>query len=244
MDDLLSTIHQRFEAIRKENGDAAVAGLASATNTNEALFLMKKYFRGNVDFRLGNEVETYQKRQDDMLRREDKHPNTQGALDLGISTGVNGLAGMIQLAESKQIRGMWVAFHPQLVGDDAPEVIAGLQRLIGALEFSVVSTTHEFAWTAGATLVLPMAGWAEETGTYTNFSGRVQITSQAVDPPGHAQPLHVMMSKLMTMAGTPSSADPANIFESITREVASYAGMDYESIGALGVNATPEEVVK
>jgi len=54
----------------------------------------------------------------------------------------------------------------------------------------------------------------------------------------------MMMSKLLTMAETPVSADPARIFEAITSEVPSYAGMDYESIGALGLNATPEEVVK
>ena len=53
---LLDQIHQRFESIRKEHGDGAVAALGSATNTNEALFLMKKYFQGRVDFRLGNET--------------------------------------------------------------------------------------------------------------------------------------------------------------------------------------------
>jgi NADH-quinone oxidoreductase subunit G len=244
VDELLSTIHGRFEDIRKEHGGNGVAGLASASNTNEALFLMKKYFQGNVDFRLGSEVETYRKQQDDMLRRLDKHPNTQGALDLGLSGSTNGLAGMVKLAEAKQIRGMWISFHPQLVGDDAPEIMAGLQQLIAALDFSVVSTTHEFPWTAKATFVLPMAGWAEETGTYTNFAGRVQITNRAVDPLGHAQPLHTMMSKLLAPTGTSVSSDPAAVFEWIAREVAGYAGMDYESIGPLGINATQEEVVK
>jgi predicted molibdopterin-dependent oxidoreductase YjgC len=89
-----------------------------------------------------------------------------------------------------------------------------------------------------------MAGWAEETGTYTNFAGRVQITNRAVDPLGHAQPLHTMMSKLLAQTGTPVSSDPAAVFEWIAREVAGYAGMDYESIGPLGINATQEEVVK
>jgi predicted molibdopterin-dependent oxidoreductase YjgC len=151
---------------------------------------------------------------------------------------------MVKLAEAKQIRGMWISFHPQLVGDDAPEIMTGLQHLIAALDFSVVSTTHEFPWTAKATFVLPMAGWAEETGTYTNFAGRVQITNRAVDPLGHAQPLHTMMSKLLAPTGTSVSSDPAAVFEWIAREVAGYAGMDYESIGPLGINATQEEVVK
>src|SRR5437870_8567631 len=46
--DLLLTIHERFDSIRKQ-GESAVAALGSATNTNEALFLMKKYFKRRAD---------------------------------------------------------------------------------------------------------------------------------------------------------------------------------------------------
>jgi hypothetical protein len=114
-----------------------VAALGSATNTNEALFLMKKYFQGRVDFRLGNETQTYQKQQDDLLRRLDKHPNTQGALDLGLAGNLNGLQGIVELAERKQIRAMWIAFHPQLVGEDAFDVVSNLERLLRAVDYSV-----------------------------------------------------------------------------------------------------------
>jgi NADH-quinone oxidoreductase subunit G len=190
----LAAVHERFEAIRKEHGDFAVAGFASATNTNEAMFLMKKYFKGNVDFRLGKEEQLYQQRQDDLLRRLDKHPNTRGALDLGL-TALNGLRGLRERVEKQQVRGAWISFHPQLVGDDAPEIIDELRRLIAALEFSVVSTTHEFEWAAKASAVLPMAAWSEEVGTYTNYAGRVQITNRAVMPPGEAHHLHHMMAR-------------------------------------------------
>src|SRR6185369_4535312 len=108
-DALLSLIHQRFTSIREEHGASSIAGLAAATNTNEALFLMKKYFADQVDFRLGSEVENYQKRQDDMLRRLDKHPNTHGAIDVllaGESSGLGGLRGLWKMAEARQIRGM------------------------------------------------------------------------------------------------------------------------------------------
>src|SRR5438477_2691747 len=159
--DLLPTIHNRFESIRQQHGASAVAALASATNTNEALFLMKKYFKGRVDFRLEKEVELYQQRQDDLLRRMDKHANTQGALDLEMAGSINGLRGARELAESKEVRAMWISFHPQLVGDDAPEIIAELKRLIAALDFSVVSTTHDFEWARRAAVLLPMAAWAE-----------------------------------------------------------------------------------
>jgi NADH-quinone oxidoreductase subunit G len=239
----LEQIHQRFEAFRKEHGPGAVAALGSATSTNEALFLMKKYFGGRVDFRLGSETETYQRQQDDLLRRLDKHPNTQGALDLGLATDLNGLRGLLDLAQRKQIRAMWIAFHPQLVGDDAPEVLHDLENLIRALDYSVVSTTHEFAWAAHATVVLPMAAWAEETGTYTNYAGRVQITNRAVAPPGDSLPLYTMMSQLLGHSGVQVSPDFGAIFDWMSRETPAYADMTFTAIGPMGAEI-PKEVVR
>jgi NADH-quinone oxidoreductase subunit G len=242
--DLLPHIHQRFETIRKESGNSAVAALGSATSTNEALFLMKKYFGGNADFRLDRETETFQQQQDNLLRRWDKHPNTHGALDLGLAGSLEGLRGIVDAVEKKHIRALWIAFHPQMVGDDSPEVIANLRRLISLLEFSVVSTTHVFDWTEGAHVVLPMAAWGEEIGTYTNYAGRVQVTQRAVSPPGDAVPLHTMMAKLLSLSDVQVSPDPAAIFEWLTREVAAYADMDFDQIGELGMmppaSMTPE----
>jgi NADH-quinone oxidoreductase subunit G len=238
----LENIHQRFESIRKQHGPEAVAGLASATSTNEALFLMKKYFHGLVDFRIGRETETYQKQQDELLRRLDKHPNTQGALDLGLASKLQGLPGLVDAAERKQIRAMWIVFHPQLVGDESSETLAGLERLVRALEYSVVSTTHEFPWAASASVVLPMAAWAEENGTYTNYSGRVQITNRAVAPAGDSVPLYAMMSQLLTLSGVQVTPDPAAIFEWMSRETPAYGGLSYPTIGRLGAETVKEMV--
>jgi len=244
--DLLPQIHERFESIRRQHGSDAVAALGSATNTNEALFLMRKYFKGRVDFRLGNEVELYQQPQDDILRRLDKHANTHGALDLGLNAGLNGLRGILELAERKEIRGMWISFHPQLVGDDGTEIVSRLKRLIDVLEFSVVSSTNDFEWTSKASIRLPMAAWGEEQGTYTNYAGRVQLTNRAIMPPGDAQPLHVFMAELLELSGTQGSHDPSVIFEWIGRELPVYSGMDYDSIGLLGMTPvqTPQEVLR
>jgi NADH-quinone oxidoreductase subunit G len=237
--ELLPDIHNRFESFRKQHGDNAVAALASATHTNEALFLMKKYFNGRVDFRLGKETELYLQRQDDLLRRLDKHPNTRGALDLGLAGDLNGLAGLRKLAEAKTVRAMWIAFHPQMVDEDAPEIIENLRRLIGALEFSVVSTTHDFDWARQATVRLPVASWAEEKGTFTNYAGRIQITNRAVMPVGDSQPLHAMMADLMRLAGAHVSSDPGAIFDWLSREIPAYKDMDYDTVGLLGI--VPEQ---
>src|SRR3989441_3269837 len=244
--DLLPAIHERFEMARSEYGDGVVAALGSATNTSEALFLMKKYFKGRVDFRLGKEIELYQKQQDELLRRLDKHPNTHGALDLGLAGTLNGLRGLRDLAERKEIRAMWISFHPQLVGDDGPEVLVELKRLVAALEFSVVSTTHDFQWARGASILLPMAAWSEENGTYTNYSGRVQVTNRAVMPPGDAQPLHVLMSELLNLSGVQVSPNPAAIFGWLSREMPAYGNLDYDAIGLMGAATapTPEVVLR
>jgi len=244
--ELLPAVHERFEAIRAQRGDDAVAALGSANNTNEALFLMKKYFKGRVDFRLAKEVALYQQRQDELLRRLDKHSNTHGALDLGLAGNLGGLGRMRESAERKELGAMWISFHPQLVDDDAPEIISELERLIAALDFSVVSTTHEFEWTRQASVLLPMAAWAEEKGTYTNYAGRVQITNRAVMPPGDAQPLHVLMTELLRLSGVRVSPDPSAIFDWISRDVPLFEGMDYETIGPSGTHPVqaPQEVLR
>jgi NADH-quinone oxidoreductase subunit G len=231
--DALSIAHARFEKLRGES--VGIAALASATSTSEALFLMTKVFGNRVDFRVGRETELYLQRQDDLLRRLDKHPNTQGALDLGLAGDLGGLPGLRERAEKKEIRAMWISFHPQLVGDDAAETIAELQRLITALDFCVVSTTHDFEWARKAAVVLPMAAWTEEKGTYVNYAGRLQLTHRAVAPPGDALALHVMMIEMLKLSNVQVSKDPAAVFEWLARETPLYNGLDYDAIGLLGV---------
>jgi predicted molibdopterin-dependent oxidoreductase YjgC len=141
---------------------------------------------------------------------------------------------------------MWISFHPQLVGSDAPEIISGLQRLIAALEFSVVSTTHDFEWARRASMLIPMAAWGEEQGTYTNYAGRVQIVNRAITPPGDAQPLHVLMSELLDLSGVQAPTNAPRIFEWLRAEVPLYSTMDYDSIGLLGAVPSPaaQEVLR
>jgi predicted molibdopterin-dependent oxidoreductase YjgC len=137
---------------------------------------------------------------------------------------------------------MWIVFHPQLVGDDSSETLSKLERLIRALDYSVVSTTHEFAWAANASVLLPMAAWAEENGSFTNYAGRVQLTNRAVAPAGDSVPLYAMMSGMLGLSGMQVSPDPAAIFEWLARETPAYAGMTYPSIGKLGVELVKEAV--
>jgi hypothetical protein len=54
------------------------------------------------------------------------------------------------------------------------------------------------------------------------------------------------MAELLDLAGTPVSDDPAIIFEWLGTEVPLYSGLDYDSVGLLGVvpAPSPQEVTR
>jgi len=67
------------------------AFLASPRASNEDAFTFKKVAEalgGRLDFRVGNPQDKVKVRKDQILQREDRHPNTQGLLNLGL--GVTG----------------------------------------------------------------------------------------------------------------------------------------------------------
>jgi predicted molibdopterin-dependent oxidoreductase YjgC len=163
-----------------------------------------------------------------------------------LAGSLNGLRGIRELAQKKEVRAVWLSFHPQLVGDDSQEIIDELKSLIASVDFSVVTTTNNFPWTKSASVVLPMAAWSEERGTFTNYAGHVQISNRAVMPPGHAQPLHVLMAELLGLSGIQVSKDPAAIFDWMARETPAYSNLSYDVIGPLGAPSAPvqEEVLR
>ena len=91
-----------------------------------------------------------------------------------------------------------------------------------------------------------MAAWSEESGTFTNYAGRVQITNRAVMPPDHAKPLHALLAELLGLSGVQVSSDPAAIFDWMARETPAYSNLSYEVIGTLGAPSAPvqEEVLQ
>ncbi|WKU46065.1 molybdopterin oxidoreductase family protein [Streptomyces sp. VNUA116] len=89
-----------------------------------------------------------------------------------------------------------------------------------------------------ADVVLPVAQWAEETGTTTNLEGRVILRRKAVDaPPGVRSDLavlHGLAARLGVPEGFPE--DPEEVFEELRRASAGgqadYAGISYGRIRA------------
>jgi anaerobic selenocysteine-containing dehydrogenase len=79
-----------------------------------------------------------------------------------------------------------------------------------------------------------MAAWSEETGTYTNYDGRLQIAHRAVAAPGQARPLAGLMSLMLAERDDPVPDDPAAVFALEGLGLPAFQGLDYEAIGPLG----------
>jgi assimilatory nitrate reductase catalytic subunit len=110
----------------------------------------------------------------------------------------------------------------------------GLSRL----DFLAVSDLVLSETAAGADVVLPVAQWAEESGTMTNLEGRVLLRRRALDPPEGVRTDLDVLAGLAKRLDAPGSwpTEPVVVFEELRRAsaggAADYAGITYERIAA------------
>ncbi|MCK7627181.1 molybdopterin oxidoreductase family protein [Streptomyces sp. RS10V-4] len=115
---------------------------------------------------------------------------------------------------------------------------AHVEERIRALDFLAVADVVRSETAELADVVLPVAQWAEETGTTTSLEGRVLLRRRAVaPPPGVRTDLEVLgglAERLGHAKGFP--ADPEEVFEELRRASAGgpadYSGISYARIAA------------
>ncbi|MER6333510.1 molybdopterin oxidoreductase family protein [Streptomyces sp. NPDC001034] len=124
--------------------------------------------------------------------------------------------------------------NPVVSAPNAAHVTARLRELdFLAVSDVVLSETAELA-----DVVLPVAQWAEETGTVTNLEGRVLLREAALAPPEGVRTdlyvLHELAARLGVRRGFPE--DPREVFEELRAASsggpADYAGITYERVRA------------
>ncbi|MFF5403622.1 molybdopterin oxidoreductase family protein [Streptomyces misionensis] len=122
--------------------------------------------------------------------------------------------------------------NPVVSAPNAAHVTTRLRQLdFLAVSDVVLSETAELA-----DVVLPVAQWAEETGTMTNLEGRVLLREAALAPPeGVRTDLHVLRelaARLGVRRGFPE--DPREVFDELRAASAGgpadYAGITYERV--------------
>ncbi len=123
------------------------------------------------------------------------------------------------------------------VAVSAPSADRVAQRL-AALDFLAVCDPFLSETAALADVVLPVAQWAEETGTMTNLEGRVLLRLQAMAPPAGVRTDLAVISALARRLGAPGDwdPDPELVFGELRRASAGgpadYAGISYQRIAA------------
>jgi NADH-quinone oxidoreductase subunit G len=217
-------------AVRLKEAGAASAFVASPQATNEDLFAFRSLAEavgGKLDFRVGDPQNKVRVRSDNVLLREDRNPNTQGSLDLGM--GRDGLAALLAACASGAVKAVLLQGPELLRQRDAQDALA-------KVPFVAVMATHEGPELERAHAVLPAAVWAEVEGTFTNYQRRVQRLRRAVPPLGEARPRWEMAARLSRSLGHDFAAASArDVFTLLARAVPDYAGLDYRVLGETGM---------
>jgi NADH-quinone oxidoreductase subunit G len=208
---------------------AASALIASPQGTNEDLFAFDSLGRALgslVDFRVDHPEDKVQVREDDILMRADKNPNTQGCLELGLSRTV--LPQILTACRQGKVRVLLLQGPELLLSPEAESELAHVP-------FIAVFASHEGKELERANAVLPRALWAEVEGTFTNYARRVQRLKRAVSPPGDARPGWELALGLLDRVGKPLKATSAReVFALLTGSVPCFRGLDYRGLGGEG----------
>ncbi len=217
----------------KEAGRAS-AFLASPQSTNEDLFAFRTLAAavgGLVDFRVGDPQSRVRVREDEILIRADKNPNTQGCLKLGLDR--SGVEQVLAACAGDDVRALLLQ-GPELLRMDAA------RSALSRVPFIAVMATHEGPALDLAHAVLPASVWAEVDGTFTNYERRVQRIRPAVPAPGDARPRFELAAALLRRLGAPLvDASARGIFRSLADAVSAYGGLDYKALGSGGRELAP-----
>jgi NADH-quinone oxidoreductase subunit G len=225
----------------------SVAIIASARQTNEELFLLKK-LATRLDAitdcvpRLGQ--------RDGLLLDADKNPNTNGARLNGIcftEVGIS-LSKIAAGIESGHIKTLIVFGENLLKHSVRSDELAAAEitsetvqkhgltaELLAKLETLIVSDILPSPTTALAHYLLPGCAHVEKRGTFTNTKGRVQKFMKAIEPPGDARPEWEFLHELLrTVAGADGVPTIEGLFNRMAQEVPAFRGLTWAGLGDTG----------
>ncbi len=158
--------------------------------------------------------------------------NSQGAIDLGIVPGPDGLGAqaLLQAAAAGDVRTLYV------VGEDmlASYPDKGLVDKALTVPFLIVQDMFLNETAKKADVVLPAASFAEKDGTYTNAERRIQRLRAGIKSPGEVKTDFAIFQEILTLLGGKTPATPADAFTELTAETPAYSGIKLSEIGPQG----------
>ncbi len=218
-------ISQKLAAAPK----GSVAIVASARQTNEELYLLKK-----LADKFGALTDSVPRRGegDKLLLSADRNPNTVGSQLIGIGARELGsnLAKIAEAIRKGAVRSLIV------FGEDVTQHGIGAD-LLGKLEMLVVSDLFPSATASAAHYLLPGAAHAEKRGSFTNVKGRVQRFMKAVEAPGSARAEWEFLHELVfNVTGQNGFVSIEGLFNQMAKEVPAFAGLTWAGLGDQGAS--------
>ncbi len=205
-----------------------IAIVASARQTNEELYLLKK---------LADKLEAItdcvprQGESDKLLLNADRNPNATGARLIGFAPPTLGsnLGKIVEGVRTGAIKGLIV------FGEDLTKI--GISEdWLKKLDLLVVSDILPNETTALAHYLLPGCAHAEKRGTFVNAKGRVQRFLQNIAPKGNARPEWEFLHELVHgTTGQNGFSNMEALFNEMAREVPAFKGLTWASLGDTGV---------
>ena len=227
-----------WETAIKEIGDkladtkpGTVAVVASARQTNEELYLLKKL---GAKFKAITDSVPRNGKGDHLLVNADKNPNSNGARLIGLTTKKLGLRlkRIAKGIESGEITTL-IVFGEDVTKHGIPP------KLLRKLKLLVVSDILPNATTQRAHYLLPGCAHAEKRGTFTNVKGRVQKFMKALDAPGEARAEWEFLHELVeNVTGQNGFSTIEGLFNQMAQDVPAFAAKEltWAKLGDTGVS--------
>jgi len=215
------------EKLRKA-ASGSVAIIASARQTNEELYLLKK-----IATKTGALTDSVARNGegDKLLVNADKNPNSNGARLTGIAGAELG-ANLAKIAEG--IKGGSIKTLI-VFGEDVTKHGIGAD-LLAKLDLLVVSDILPNKTTEAAHYLLPGCAHVEKRGSFTNVKGRVQKFMKAVEAPGDARAEWEFLHDLVhNVTGQNGFVSIEGLFNQMATEVPALNGVTWAALGDKGV---------
>jgi len=204
--------------------DAKVFVLASPMLSNEALFLLSELIEHNGGkgvFRVATGDEAPLPGVDDLALRRDRAANVVGAEMLGYARSDSPLDGL-------------TSGDVLIIADDDLDGLS-TEMLDRASSVIVIGTSLPRG-VENPAVVLPIANFSEEEGTFTNIRGRVQRYLQAKAAPGQARPSWLVLGDLLGAMGAQTQFYlPSDVFANLATSKPEFAGLSYATLGMRGL---------
>jgi NADH-quinone oxidoreductase subunit G len=197
---------------------------ASPDLSNETLYLLARLMRANGGagaFTVATGSEVPLPGVEDLALRPERAANGTGATLLGFERAASPLDGL-------------TAGDVLVVADADLSAVTAAQFALASAVIVIGTVLPENL--RMASVVLPIANYAEEEGTFTNLRGRVQRFSQAKAAPGMARPSWWVVGDVLAALGKGDAYYLASeVFSAMAADVSEFAGMSYDALGMRGL---------